>query len=442
MDGAWYNAVVPAIAFGVLRPLDVRIDGRTVVLRGHKQRLLLALLLLRAGEVMSTDRLLVDIWGEQPPKAALSSLQNRVSQLRKALGPDVVRTVATGYSIHVESESFDLHRFEELVGDARAADSAEHRSAQLQAALDLWRGAPLADFAFEPAVQLDIARLEELRTSAREELVEAGLVLGHHSRLVSELERLVSEHPLRERLRAQLMLALYGSGRQTEALAAYQAARRTLAEELGLVPSEELQRLERAILAHDPSLELPAPIVAPERPVASLQPARKTVTILFAGVVNSTAMAEQFDPELLRQVIGRYFDVARTALERHGGTVEKFIGDAVIAVFGVPQVREDDALRAVRSADELRGGLAELNDELETQLRHTPRAEDGHQHWRGRHGDRGAARDGAGASDRRGARRARNRARDGRGEGECAFRRACPGRPCRALDRDAEEGRA
>ena len=369
MDGAWYNAVVPAIAFGVLGPLDVRIDGRTVVLRGHKQRLLLALLLLRAGEVMSTDRLLVDIWGEQPPKAALSSLQNRVSQLRKALGPDVVRTVATGYSIHVESESFDLHRFEELVAGARAAGSAEHRSAQLQAALDLWRGAPLADFAFEPAVQLDTARLEELRTTAREELVEAGLVLGHHSRLVSELERLVSEHPLRERLRAQLMLALYGSGRQTEALAAYQAARRTLAEELGLVPSEELQRLERAILAHDPSLELPAPIVAPERPVASLQPARKTVTILFAGVVNSTAMAEQFDPELLRSVIGRYFDVARTALERHGGTVEKFIGDAVMAVFGIPELHEDDALRAVRAASDLRAATRELATDLVRECR-------------------------------------------------------------------------
>ena len=157
MEGAWYNGVVPAIAFGVLGPLDVRVDGRAVVLRGHKQRLLLALLLLRAGELASTDRLLTDIWGEQPPKAALSSLQNKVSQLRKALGSDVVRTVATGYSIHVEDESFDLHRFEDLLTDARATDSAEHRSAQLQAALDLWRGAPLAHFAFEPAVQRDIA---------------------------------------------------------------------------------------------------------------------------------------------------------------------------------------------------------------------------------------------------------------------------------------------
>ncbi|MFL5932199.1 MAG: BTAD domain-containing putative transcriptional regulator [Gaiellaceae bacterium] len=360
---------MPEITFGVLGPLDVRVDGRTVVLRGHKQRLLLALLLLRAGELVSTDRLLTDIWGEQPPKAALSSLQNKVSQLRKALGSDVVRTVATGYSIHAEDESFDLHRFEHLLAGARAADSAERRSAQLQAALDLWRGAPLADLAFEPAVQLDIARLDELRTTAREELVEAGLVLGHHDRLVSELERLVSEHPLRERLRAQFMLALYRSGRQTEALAAYQAARRTLSDELGLVPSEELQRLERAILAHDPSLELPAPIVAIQAPVAGLQPARKTVTILFADVVDSTAMAEQLDPELLRSVIGRYFDVARTALERHGGTVEKFIGDAVMAVFGIPQLHEDDALRAVRAASDLRAATRELANDLVREYR-------------------------------------------------------------------------
>ena len=360
---------MPSIAFGVLGPLDVRVDGRAVVLRGHKQRLLLALFLLRAGELVSTDRLLADIWGEQPPKAALSSLQNKVSQLRKALGSDVVRTVATGYSIHVEDERLDLHRFEHLLAGARATDSAEQRSAHLQAALDLWRGAPLADFAFEPAVQLDIARLEELRTTAREELVEAALVLGHHGRLVSELERLVSEHPLRERLRAQFMLALYRSGRQTEALAAYQAARRTLAEELGLVPSEELQRLERAILAHDPSLELPAPIAGPELSVASVQPARKTVTILFADVVDSTAMAEQLDPELLRSVIGRYFDVARTALERHGGTVEKFIGDAVMAVFGIPELHEDDALRAVRAASDLRAATRELASDLVRECR-------------------------------------------------------------------------
>jgi len=175
---------------------------------------------------------------------------------------------------------------------------------------------------------------------------------------------------------------------------------------------------------------------------APVREVRKVVSVLFCDVSGSTALGERIDPESLRRVMARYFETAKAIVERHGGSVEKFIGDAVIAVFGVPQVREDDALRAVRSADELRGGLAELNDELETQLRHTPRAEDGHQHWRGRHGDRGAARDGAGASDRRGARRARNRARDGRGEGECAFRRACPGRPCRALDRDAEEGRA
>jgi class 3 adenylate cyclase/DNA-binding winged helix-turn-helix (wHTH) protein len=361
---------VPPIAFGLLGPLEVWIHGHAIVLRGQKLRLLLALLLLRAGEMVSTDRLVADIWGETPPKTVVGSLQNMVSQLRKALGPGVVRTGPSGYSLEVNEETIDLRRFERLVAEARANASPAGRADQLEAALGLWRGAPLADFAFEPSVQLQIARLEELRTAAREELVEAGLFLAHHGRLVGELEALVAEHPLRERLRVQLMLALYRSGRQAEALAAYQEARRTLAEQVGLVPSEELQRLERAILAHDPALDLPAPVRAgaaaspPEPSVAGVQPARKTVTILFADVVDSTALAEQLDPELLKGVIGRYFDVARTALERHGGTVEKFIGDAVMAVFGIPELHEDDALRAVRAGMELRAATRELASDV------------------------------------------------------------------------------
>ena len=154
---------------------------------------------------------------------------------------------------------------------------------------------------------------------------------------------LVAEHPLRERLRGQMMLALYRSGRQAEALEAYRQARETLVEELGIEPSPDLQRLEQSILRHDSELDL-VRTAAPE--VWSGGDRRKTVTILFADIVNSTSLGAQLDPKVLRAIMRRYFDTVRTIVERHGGTVERFIGDAAMAVFGIPQVHEDDALRA------------------------------------------------------------------------------------------------
>jgi YVTN family beta-propeller protein len=243
-----------AIFFGLLGPLEVWVDGRALRLRRRKERSLLALLLLHAGAVVSRDCLVDELWYENPPRAAVSSLQNLVSQLRKALGREVVRTHAAGYALDVQPECVDLHRFERLVADARESACLETRSALNREALALWRGPPLTDFAFEPFAQVEIARLEELRIAAREELIDVELELGNHSKMVGELEMLVAEHPLRERLRVQLMLALYRAGRQSEALDAYQHARRTLTEELGLEPSEELQQLERAILIHDPLL--------------------------------------------------------------------------------------------------------------------------------------------------------------------------------------------
>jgi YVTN family beta-propeller protein len=220
----------------------------------RKQRLLLTLLLLSQEEVVSIDRLVDQLWGERPPKTAVGALQNLVSEVRKALGSSVVRTHAAGYSLGVQRESVDVHRFERLVAAAGDEESAEGRAQRLREALALWRGPPLLEFAGEPFAQVEIVRLDELRIVAREELAEAELELGHHARLVGELEALVIEQPLRERLRAQLMIALYRSGRQAEALTAYRDARRMLADELGLEPSDELRQLERAILTRDRAL--------------------------------------------------------------------------------------------------------------------------------------------------------------------------------------------
>jgi DNA-binding SARP family transcriptional activator len=241
-------------AVRLLGPLEVQLDGRPIVLARRKQRSLLALLALRAGEVVRTDRIVECLWGECPPKAAIGSLRNLISELRKALGSETVRTLAEGYLLEVERDCVDVHRFESLVTAAYRRESAGERAEELRAALALWRGPPLAEFAFAPFARAEIARLEELNVAAREELVEAELSIGLHCNLVSDLQGLITEHPLRERLRAQLMLALYRSGRQTEALAAYRDARTTL-QDLGLEPGDELRRLQRAILVHDASLE-------------------------------------------------------------------------------------------------------------------------------------------------------------------------------------------
>jgi DNA-binding SARP family transcriptional activator len=248
--------------FRVLGPLEVVEDGRELSLGGTKQRALLANLLLRANQVVSSERLIDELWGESPPATAAKAIQVYVSNLRKQLGERLL-TRSPGYVLQVDPDEFDLARFEELLDKARKA--APHAAAEsLRSALALWRGPALADLAYESFAQTDIARLEELRLAAWEERVEADLAVGRHAELVPELESLVARHPLRERLRSQLMLALYRSGRQAEALKVYQDARQTLTEELGLEPSPALQRLERAILAQDPALE-PEPPAELER---------------------------------------------------------------------------------------------------------------------------------------------------------------------------------
>jgi predicted ATPase/class 3 adenylate cyclase/DNA-binding winged helix-turn-helix (wHTH) protein len=534
--------------FRILGPLEA-LDGRQrVALGGSKRRAVLALLLLHANETLSTDRMIDELWGEHPPAAAAKTLQVHISRLRKALGggsADVLVTRDHGYELQIDPEHLDAHRFERLVAEGRAELEAirpESAMPALEQALALWRGPPLADLSYEAFAQREIARLEELHGAAIELLIEAKLLLGRHAEVIGQLESLVDEHPYREGLRAQLMVALYRADRQADALQAYQDARRMLVEELGIEPGERLRELERGVLAQDPGLA--APVVAtdadvetepmPERlptgvvtfmltdiegssglweadteamaaalelhdelvgliadehggrvlktkgegdstltvfrrasdavagavavhdalaatewpggldlrvriavhtgeaherggdffgpalnraarlrnlargggtvlsqatmeivrdrlppdaevvdlgrqalrglsrpenvfelrgggrdgtPGAGVHERRKTVTVLFAAVGASAAGGERLDPEVRRRVVGPYAMEMRAALERHGGTVETYPGDALMAVFGVPLLHEDDALRAVRAATEMREAL-------------------------------------------------------------------------------------
>jgi DNA-binding SARP family transcriptional activator len=257
--------------FRILGPLEVWDGGGEVSLGGPKPRALLALLLLRPNELVPADRLIDELWGEEAPERATAALRVNISRLRKALPQDVLTTKSPGYVIRVEPDALDVHRFERLVDEGRdllARGLAGGASGRLRDALSLWRGPPLADFRYENFAQTAIARLEEIRLAALELRLDADLVLGRHDELIAELEALVAEHPLRERLRRHLMAALYRSGRQAEALEAYQDARRALVDELGIDPSPALQELERAILRQDPSLEVEAPSPAHAEEVA------------------------------------------------------------------------------------------------------------------------------------------------------------------------------
>jgi YVTN family beta-propeller protein len=271
------------VEFRILGPLEVRDNGREVSIRGRKLQSLLALLLLHAGEVVPRDRLIDDLWGEDPPSTAAKTLQVHVSRLRRELG-DAIVSHGGGYLIRVEPGELDLERFDRLVAEGRKA-LAEHQpdraSERLREALDLWRGQPLPELADEPFARAQIGRLEDARLAAMEERLEAELALGRHAEAIPELELLVDRHPYRERLHELLMLALYGSGRQADALAAYRDARNVLVEELGLEPGKRLRELHSAILAQDPALERPSPPAPAEHPAA---PPRGRVWRVAGGV--------------------------------------------------------------------------------------------------------------------------------------------------------------
>jgi predicted ATPase/class 3 adenylate cyclase/DNA-binding winged helix-turn-helix (wHTH) protein len=560
--------------FHILGPIEALDEGRQITLGGTKLRAVLALLLLHPNETLSSDRLIDELWGEAPPATAAKTLQVHVSRLRKALASgagsaagDLVVTSHNGYQLQVDPPQIDAHRFEHLLGEGRAelaAKRPQRALAALERALSMWRGPPLADLSYEPFAQAEIGRLDDLHVAAVEQLIEAKLALGRHVEVVGQLETLIGEHPYRERLHAQLMLALYRSDRQADALQAYQNARRRLVEELGIEPGERLRELEGAILAQDAALALPLPAAAddaqelpareedeeeeapsraapvelptgvvtfvltdiegstalweadaesmaaalelhddligraaaanggrllktkgegdstltvfrrasdavaaavelrtelarahwpgglepsvriaihsgeaherdgdyfgpalnraarlralaagaatllsqatteivhdrlpfgtelidlgsrelrglsrPEQvfelrsgadasgaPPPSAQETRKTVTVLFAGVIDSTPRAAPVDAEARRRAGSRYLGSMQAVFERHGGTVEQYPGDVLMAVFGVPMLHDDDALRGVRAAVEVQERLPPLAEEL------------------------------------------------------------------------------
>jgi DNA-binding SARP family transcriptional activator/Tol biopolymer transport system component len=247
--------------YRILGPLELWDGDHALGLRGSKQRALLADLLIHAGEVLSTDRLIDDLWGERPPDTAQSAVQVYVSKLRKLLGANGASPLVTrppGYVLQVRPGELDLHSFERFVEQGRQAlreQDAARASARFKEALDLYRGEPLSDFGYELFAQATIERLTQLRLSVLEERIDADLALGRHRELVPELEAVSKDYPLRERLRSELILALYRSGRQADALSVYQQARAVLADELGIDPGPELRRLEKAILEQDPEIE-------------------------------------------------------------------------------------------------------------------------------------------------------------------------------------------
>jgi DNA-binding SARP family transcriptional activator len=367
--------------FLILGPLEARVDGRALALGGAKQRSLLALLLLHRDEVVSTDRLIDGLWGEEPPATAVKVVQVYVSRLRRLLWPSGegrgrLVTRRPGYLLELGADELDLDRFEGLVeraGQAMASGDPAASSAALGRGLAMWRGPPLADLAFEPFARAAAARLEEQRLAALESRIEADLALGRAPELIGELGALVAEHPLRERLRGSLVLALYRAGRQAEALEAYRAARRALVDDLGIEPSPELAELERAILRHDPALALPAAAPpapaagAPEPPASPGPPPprqaqegeRKHVTVLFCDIVGSSALMERLGAEAMHELLGRFHDLARDEVSRYGGWVSSLLGDGFMALMGAPIAHEDHALRAVLAALGLRRRLAE-----------------------------------------------------------------------------------
>ena len=265
--------------FRVLGPLEALAEGTPVKLGGSRPRAVLAVLLLHSGQVVSTSRLIDEVWAEAPPETAANVVQGYVSQLRKELGRDTIETREPGYLLRVDHDSLDLHRFERLASDGTELlerGRAEDAAVLLGESLALWRGPALADVADGGILRQAAARLDELRLVALERRIEADLVCGRHAELVGELEELAAEYPLRERPRALQMLALYRCGRQADALAAYRTARGTLVDELGIEPGSELQELERAILQHDPSLDL--------EPARERKPALAARTVLVAAL--------------------------------------------------------------------------------------------------------------------------------------------------------------
>jgi len=315
----------------ILGPLEVRDGDESVPVGGRQQRKLLAILLLHGGEVVSSDRLIDELWGSRPPGTAAKALQGYISQLRKRLGQATLETVGSGYRLRIEPEELDAGEFERLLAEARRLER-EAAAMKLREALGLWRGPALAEFAYDDFAQREVERLEGLRDSCIERKIDLELALGYHDDLVPELEALVREHPLHERFRRHLMVALYRSGRQVEALDAYREARTALREELGLEPSDELQVLQRSILEHDDSLAAPQRVELPEgrRPRSAQRASRlrRPVVAVALGVLLLVAAAVVGVSELMargaRSIVVPPNSVAR--IDSHGTRVRSYAG--------------------------------------------------------------------------------------------------------------------
>ena len=287
----------------ILGSFQLEEGGRRIPVGGVRQRAVLVSLLLHANEVVPSEQLLMDLWGEDSPLSAANSLQAAISRLRRVLPPGRLITRAPGYALRIFPEELDVSQFEQLVSEGRealTAGAAEEAARTLRQALSLWQGPALADFRYEPFAQAEIVRLEELHLTCLEERVEADLALGLASVLVAELGRLVSEHPLRERLRGQLMLALYRDGRQTEALEVYREFRSVLRDELGLDPSPQLRELETAILRQDS-------LVSPVSTATGAPLARRPVTVvcILLRVASDSGLA--LDPRLTKSSTSSQF---------------------------------------------------------------------------------------------------------------------------------------
>jgi DNA-binding SARP family transcriptional activator len=389
------------LEFRILGPLEVLHRGCPLPGLSGRPRVLLGRLLVGRNEIVPADRLLDELWRGDPPATAAHALQVHVSNLRRLLEPDrgsagaaVLVTRRPGYLLAVPPEGCDASRFEALVNEGVAAlegGRVEEAAHLLRGALGLWRGPVLADLADEPFVQAEATRLNELRLAATERRVDAELALGRHGQLASELESLVHRHPFRERLWAQLILALYRAGRQAEALRAYQRLRDVLGEELGLEPGPELRQLESAVLRQDPALDLPAaahrsstPVTAAAAPAAAfsegfpsaespgeedadaLLDEMRVVTAVFADLVGSTPLAEELPPEELSLVVNGVVDRMTSAAEAFGGTIASRMGDGILALFGADLAHEDDPERAVRAGLRIVEEVAAYGQEVAT----------------------------------------------------------------------------
>ena len=337
----------------ILGPFHLEDGGQPITIGGARQRAVLADLVLHANEVVPSEQLLVELWGEDSPPGAANALQAAISRLRRVLPEGRLITTGPGYMLRFFPAELDAAQFEQLTfegRDALTAGAAAEAVQLLDQAMTLWRGPPLADFRYEPFAQAEIARLEELQLACLEERNEARLALSLEGALTAELGRMVSDHPLRERLRGQLMLALYRSGRQAEALEAYQQFRSTLMEELGLEPSSALRELQAAILRHDPAL-------AAGSAAAGTPLARRPVTVLCVALQLASSSGVALDPEAHGVVNEHLASGLTDVLERHGGKLAASDGEHLMGVFGVATVHEDDALRASRASLQAREAL-------------------------------------------------------------------------------------